>query len=315
MERFDYTVTAEDEALGLNLGKLARQRLGASATLLRQLKRVEDGIWLDGAPVYVNVLPKAGQVISLAGGRDKDSENIIPQQGPVDIAYEDELMLIVNKQGGLPVHPSRGHPQDTLANFVAGMFEARGEHFVYRAINRLDRGTSGLMCIAKTKYSSAILAKALWQGRIERQYYALCEGIPDPPRGTIDLPLGRREGFGIQRCVDHENGQPAVTHYETVRSNERCSLLRLRLETGRTHQIRVHMASQGHPLIGDFMYGTELEGFDRVALHSAYIRVELPDRVVELETPPPDCFAGFIDISGLHGRQNIEKREADADED
>lgn len=307
MERFEYTVTAEDEALGLELGRLARQRLGASATLLRQLKRVEDGIWLDGIPVYVNVRPKAGQVISLAGGREKDSENIIPQQGEVQIVYEDELMLIVDKQGGLPVHPSRGHPQDTLANYVAGMFEARGEHFVYRAINRLDRGTSGLMCIAKTKYSSAILAKALWSDRIERQYYALCEGVPEPMRGTIDLPLGRREGFGIQRCVDYENGQQAVTHYEVIRSNDRCSLVRLRLETGRTHQIRVHMAHTGHPLIGDFMYGTELEGFDRVALHSTYIRVALPDRVVELETPPPACFGAFIDISGLSGRQNIQK--------
>ena len=311
MERFEYTVTAEDEALGLNLGKLARQRLNASATLLRQLKRVEDGIWLDGVSVYVNVLPKAGQVISLAGGREKDSENIIPQQGEVDVVYEDELMLIVNKQGGLPVHPSRGHEKDTLANYVAGMFEARGEHFVYRAINRLDRGTSGLMCIAKTKYSSAILAKALWSDRIERQYYALCEGHPDPAEGTIDLPLGRREGFGIQRCVDYENGQHAVTHYRTVRQGEGCSLLRLRLETGRTHQIRVHMAHTGHPLIGDFMYGTELEGFDRVALHSTYIRIELPDRVVELETPPPECFGQFIDISGLEGKRNIERREGE----
>ncbi len=307
MERFEYTVTAEDEAQGLNLGRLARQRLGASATLLRQLKRVEDGIWLDGLPVYVNVLPKAGQVISLAGGREKDSENIIPQQGEVRIAYEDELMLIVNKQGGLPVHPSRGHPQDTLANYVAGMYQARGEHFVYRAINRLDRGTSGLMCIAKTKYASGILAKALWSDRIERQYYALCEGAPMPACGTIDLPLGRREGYGIQRCVDHENGQQAITHYETVRSNACCSLIRLRLETGRTHQIRVHMKAVGHPLIGDFMYGTELEGFDRVALHSTYIRIALPDRTVELETPPPSCFAEFIDISGLEGRQNIQR--------
>lgn len=309
MDRFEYTVTAEDEALGLNLGKLARQRLGASATLLRQLKRVEDGIWLDGLPVYVNVLPKAGQIISLAGGREQNSENIIPQQGEVDIAYEDELMLIVNKPGGMPVHPSRGHPQDTLANYVAGMFERRGETFIYRAINRLDRGTSGLMCIAKTKYSSAILAKALWSGNIEREYYALCEGCPDPEAGTIDLPLGRREGFGIQRCVDYENGQSAVTHYRMVRKNDSCALVRLRLETGRTHQIRVHMAHTGHPLIGDFMYGHELEDYDRVALHSTYIRVTLADRVVELETPPPESFGRFIDISGFDTRQVIQRRE------
>ncbi|MDD6315528.1 MAG: RluA family pseudouridine synthase [Clostridia bacterium] len=296
MERFEYTVTPADE--GLTLGRLARQRLGASAALLRQLKWVEDGIWLDGRPVFVNVLPRAGQVISLAGGREKASENIQPQQGPVNIAYEDELMLIADKPGGQPVHPSRGHEKDTLANYVAGLFESRGQPFVFRAINRLDRGTSGLLCIAKTKYSASLLGKALHEGRIRREYCALCVGRPQPPDGTIDLPLGHREGYGIQRCVD-PNGQPAVTHYRTLLSDGRVSLLRLRLETGRTHQIRVHMAHLGHPLVGDFMYGEELPGFDRVALHSALLRVELPDRTVELHSPPPPCFGRFLDLSAL----------------
>lgn len=296
MERFAYTVTPADE--GMTLGRLARLRLGVSAALLRQLKWVEDGIWLDGQPVFVNVLPRAGQVISLAGGREQASERILPQQGPVNIAYEDELMLIADKPGGLPVHPSPGHERDTLANYVTGLFEARGVPFVFRAINRLDRGTSGLMCIAKSKYAAGLLGRALHGDAIRREYLALCAGRPAPPDGTVDLPLGHQAGYGIRRCVD-PLGQPAVTHYRTLLSDGRVSLLRLRLETGRTHQIRVHMAHLGHPLIGDFMYGEELPGFDRVALHSALLRVELPDRNITLHSPPPPCFGQFIDLSAL----------------
>lgn len=292
-QRITYTVKKEDE--GMTLGRLARQRMAVSACLLRQLKRVGDGILLDGQSVYVNVLPKEGQVISLAAGRPESSQNIRPQQGQVDIRYEDELMLIVNKPGGLAVHPAHGQQSATLANYVAGLFQQRGEELVFHAINRLDRGTSGLMCIAKSKYSSALLCKALWQGRISRRYYALCRGQIDPPSGTVDAPIGRAEGFGVKRCVSPD-GQPAVTHYSTLKTGRDTSLVCLRLETGRTHQIRVHMAHLGHPLIGDFMYGTEIEGFDRVALHSFDIEVRLDDRHIHVETPPPECFSRFIDL-------------------
>ena len=294
MERFEYTVTPEDE--GLSLGKLARQRLRVSAALLRQIKHVEKGILLDGEEVFVNVLPRAGQVISLAGGREANSKNIEPQKGEVDVRYEDELMLIVNKPGGMPVHTSWGHELGTLSNYVAGMFEDRGEPFVFRAINRLDSGTSGLMCIAKNKYGAALLGRALDKGDIERRYYAVCEGEVKPPCGTIDLPIGNAEGFGIKRCVDLEKGKRAVTHYRTVSRSRGRSLMEICLETGRTHQIRVHFSHIGHPLVGDFMYGTEIEGFDRFTLHSYSIRIALKDRVVELQTAPPEEFGQFIDL-------------------
>ncbi|MEA4919733.1 MAG: RluA family pseudouridine synthase [Clostridiaceae bacterium] len=300
MDRLEYTVLPTDE--GIPLSQLARRRMAVSATLLRQLKSVNGGILLDGEEVFVNVLPKAGQVVSLSCGKSESSVNVIPQQGNIDIVYEDELMLIPNKPRGIPVHPSRGHEKDTLANYVAGIFEKQGEVLVFRAINRLDSGTSGLMCIAKTKYASALLGKALLEGRIKREYYALCKGRPDPAEGTIDLPIARIDGRGIMRCVD-PNGQRAVTHYRTLHCQNGVSLLRIELETGRTHQIRVHMAHIGHPLLGDFMYGEEIPGFDRVALHSGRIKISLPDREIDLETPPPPCFGRFIDLEVYQGHK------------
>lgn len=291
--RITYTVKKEDE--GLSLGRLARQRMAVSASLLRQIKWIPGGILLDGQEAYTNALPSAGQVISLACGRDMGSENIIPQDGTVEVAYEDELMLVVDKPGGMAVHPSPGHPYGTLANYIAGMFRRRGESIVFHAINRLDRGTSGLMCVAKTKYSAALLGAALDRGDIRRSYYAVCLGAPQPPSGTIDAPIGRCEGYGIKRCVA-PGGQHAVTHYRTAASNGRYSLVELELETGRTHQIRVHMAHIGCPLAGDFMYGEEIAGFDRVALHSRSIDIILPDRRVHAETPLPPCFSQFVDL-------------------
>ena len=292
-ERIEYTVTKEDE--GMTLGRLARQRMAVSASLLRQLKWTGGGILLDGEPVFTDVRPAAGQVISLAQGRPVRSEGVIPEDGPVDIAYEDELMLVLNKPGGMAVHPIGPMPRGTLANYVMGLFERRGEPLVFHAINRLDRGTSGLLCVAKTKYAANLLERALWEGRLTRAYYAVCEGEPDPPAGTVDLPIGRAEGHGIKRAVTLD-GQPAVTHYETVRTGRGNSLLYLTLDTGRTHQIRVHLSHLGHPLIGDFMYGTERPDFPRVALHSCRVHIDLPDRTVDVETPVPDCFLPFIDL-------------------
>lgn len=284
-DRIEYTVGPEDE--GMTLGQLARRRLGLSASLLRQIKWLPDGILLDGERVFVSIRPKKGQVMSLSQGREESSKGIIPRRGKLDIPYEDGLMLIIDKPGGVAVHPSPGHPDGTVANFVVGMFEERGQNMVFRAINRLDRGTSGLMCVAKSKHAAGVLENALHEGHITRRYLAVCQGAPCPPKGVIDLPIGLEEGRGIKRRVDFEGGQRAVTHYETLETHGGRSLIALQLETGRTHQIRVHMAHMGCPLVGDFMYGEEIEGFDRVALHSCYINIELEDRRVELESPLP----------------------------
>lgn len=284
-KRIYYTVRPEDE--GKTLGSLARGRMGASAALLRQVKWLEDGVMLDGERVFVTVKPRAGQVISLSRGRQEGTKGLIPQKGKLEIPYEDELMMVIDKAGGMAVHPSPGHPDGTVANYAAGLFEERGEKLVFRAINRLDRGTSGLMCVAKSKHAAFILENALHEGRIRREYYAVCEGCPPEEAGTVDLPISREEGRGIKRRVDLQGGQRAVTHYRVEEKMGGRSLLRLRLETGRTHQIRVHMAHMGCPLVGDFMYGREIEGFDRVALHSCYIDIELADRHVSLESPLP----------------------------
>lgn len=297
MERVTYIVSPQDE--GKTLGQIARRRMGVSAALLRRLKTLDDGIMLDDERVFVNVFPKAGQVISLASGAEEASENIVPQDGFVDIAYEDELMLIVRKAGGMPAHPSRGHYTDTLANLVVGMFNRRGEDFVFRAINRLDSGTSGLMCIAKSQYAANVLGEALTHDRIRRTYYAVCCGEVTPEHGTIDLPIGRMEGYGIKRHVTPD-GQSAVTHYRVLEQRGGYSLLEINLETGRTHQIRVHFSYLGFPLYGDFMYGDEIEGFMGCALHSCKIEIELSDRNVRVSDDVPQA---FIDI--LDGRMEI----------
>ncbi len=291
--RVEYQVTKEDE--GMTLGRLARSRMAVSASLLRQLKRTERGILLDGEEVYVNVLPRAGQVISLASGRAARSEGIIPEDGPVDIAYEDELMMIVDKPGGMAVHPIGPMPRGTLANYVMGLYEKRGETRVFHAINRLDRGTSGLLCIAKNRYAAGLLDRALWEGRLRRDYLAVCDGVPEPPDGTIDLPIGRAEGFGIKRAV-RPDGQRAVTHYRTLHTQGGRSLLLLTLDTGRTHQIRVHLSHIGCPLTGDFMYGTELPDLGRFCLHSCRLRLELPDRALDVRSAMPASFRRFVDF-------------------
>lgn len=291
--RIEYITTPADE--GSTLGGLARRRMGVSASLLRQLKWIEGGILLDGRPVFVNVKPRPGQVISLMTGRRGLSERVTPQEGPLDIVYEDELLLIINKPCGMAVHPSPGHPEGTLANYLAGLYQKRGEEQTFHAINRLDRGTGGLMCVAKTKYSANLLENALHNGDITRRYLAVCDGRPEPPSGVIDLPIGRAEGYGIKRAVDTVNGQRAVTHYETLEKGPTRSLLGLRLETGRTHQIRVHLSHMGCPVAGDFMYGREIEGLDGFALHSREIKITLPDREIVKAAPAPDFFARLLE--------------------
>ena len=199
------------------------------------------------------------------------SENIVPVKGDIDVVYEDEHLLILNKPANMPVHPSAGHYDDSLANLYAARFGG-----VFRPVNRLDAGTSGLMVAARNAHIHALLCKSLHTGDFERRYLAIAEGIFAEKQGTVDAPIARVEGSAIKREV-REDGQSAVTHYSVRKNNARFSLVELLLETGRTHQIRVHMAHLGHPLAGDFLYGTEDEALiGRAALHAWSIRLKHP---------------------------------------
>ena len=290
MERLEYKVAAEDE--GKSAGYLLRTRLSLSAGLVRRLKTLPDGIMLDGERVFTNALPKKGQVLSALkdGGRQQD---ILPVKGPLDIVYEDGDLLIANKQAPLPVHPSRGHYDDTLANYLVYEMERRKEPFSFHAVNRLDSGTSGLMCVAKNAHFANRLSELLRDGGITRLYMAVCLGEIKEDKGRVELPISRKEGFGIMRRVS-ENGEYALTRYRVLARGLGRSLVLLKLETGRTHQIRVHMAALGHSLYGDFMYGHEEAGFPRTALHSCHISIKGAGKDISLYCPPPDIFFELV---------------------
>lgn len=275
--------TVKKEHSGKRVDEVLRERWGISGSLIKELKRHDDGILLDGDHIRTVDVVGEGAELSVAI-YDGVSEGIIPQDMELDILYEDEDILIVNKPCGMPTHPSRGHFTGTLANGVVAHYLKNGEAHVFRAVNRLDLDTSGVMCIAKNSYSHAQLVKQMKSGILSRKYAAIVEGTPES--GVVDAPI-MRESF-LKRIV-HPDGQRAVTHYRVISRYEGYSLIELSLETGRTHQIRVHMAYIGHPLLGDWLYGKEDHSlFDRQALHSKEIRLMQPVTGKEL------CFMSKI---------------------
>ena len=202
---------------------------------------------------------------------------------PLDILYEDEDILVLNKPADMPVHPSAGNYENTLANSVAWYYKQQGKAFVYRCINRLDRDTTGVLVLAKNPLSGALLSAQMKQRQIRRTYLALTDGIP-PERGTISAPVARMDASVITREVDFERGEAAVTHYERLAVSNGYALVELHLDTGRTHQIRVHMKYIGCPLPGDFLYHPVFDRIGRQALHSFQLEFAHPI------TGEPMCF-------------------------
>ncbi len=281
---------------GREVNTLLRKELGLSGASVRRAKQMPDGILLDGCLVFTNARVRAGQTLSVAVGDPAGSDQIAPVPGPLDIRYEDEDLLVLNKDGQTPVHPSQGHHGDTLANFLMAYYASVDLVAAFHPVNRLDRGTSGLMAVAKHPHAHEVLQRQLREGRLTRTYLAVCQGVPDPAAGTVEAPIGREPGSVLRRMVTPA-GAFARTHYETLRTGRGRSLVRLRLDTGRTHQIRVHMAHLGCPLVGDFLYGRETEELpDRFALHSAAIRLEQPvtGQEIRLEAPLPRALADLL---------------------
>lgn len=258
--------------------------------------KISGGISLDGAPVYVSQRAQAGQVLRCRLPQDQPSPHIQPIPGPLTIRYEDEDLLILEKPAGVPVHPSQGHFTDSLANYLAFEMEKRGQPFVFRAVNRLDRNTSGLLAVAKSGHIHSLLTGQLHSGDFHREYLALTQGEPPVLQGAIDAPILDIPGQ-LKRVVSPA-GAPARTHYRLLDRRGPYCLLRLWLETGRTHQIRVHLAHIGCPLAGDFLYGTELPGLlSGHALHSALIRLRQPisGRLIQIESPMRPEMARLFD--------------------
>ena len=242
---------------------------GYSAALIRRLRHTEQSILKNGSPVYTTYRLNEGDSLTVTLPEEHGSENIVPVPMDLDIRYEDRDLLVVNKAAGVPIHPSQGNHDNTLANGIAWYLGEKGEAATYRAINRLDRDTTGLLILARHALSACMLSEMVRTHAIRRCYLAAASGLV-PPEGVIDAPIARTCDSTIERCVDFERGDSARTHYRTLYYNRNtdCSLVELRLETGRTHQIRVHMKHIGHPLPGDFLYNPDYRLIGRQALHS-----------------------------------------------
>ncbi len=265
--RLTHTVTA-DQA-GRRVDAVLRESLHLTGSVIRRIKWLPDGILLDGKKTFPNVLVSPGQVVDAAVDDPGREPLILAAPGPLDVVYEDDHLVVVNKQAGVLVHPVVPDQTDTLGNFLLWHYQSTGQAgALFHPVHRLDRGTTGLLVVAKHPSAQTMLKNQLHTPEFQRTYLALTVGCPHPPEGTVDAPIGRLQGSPIAHRVTPE-GQRAVTHYAVVDAFQDLALVRLTLETGRTHQIRVHMAHLGYPLLGDFLYGAEdKDTIDRPALHS-----------------------------------------------
>ncbi|BCN32485.1 RluA family pseudouridine synthase [Anaeromicropila herbilytica] len=263
----------EDYA-GLSIQEFLKQQ-GYSTKVITYVKRTDMGLCIHGERVRTNHILRLGEVLKVSIVEEVGSINIVPTNIPIQIVYEDEDILIINKAADVPIHPSQGNFDNTLANMVAYYFEAQGEKVVFRCINRLDRDTTGLLILAKNMLSGCILSDMMVKREIQREYHAIVSGhIVES--GTIDAPIAREVASTILRCVDFENGERAVTHFNRLKITNECSYVALKLETGRTHQIRVHMQYMGHTLLGDSLYGGDKDRIGRQALHSYRLQFKHP---------------------------------------
>ena len=262
--------TTENLITSMPVSHFLKQK-GFSSQNLVQLKKNPDAVLANEVPCFMNHVLHPGDTLTLHIREARSSEKIPPVELPLDIVYEDEDLMVINKPAGMPIHPSMNNYYNSMANALAYYFDQQNRPFVFRCINRLDRDTSGLTIVAKHYVSagmlSAMIANKAASG-ITREYLAIVKGSVQPPEGTITAPLGRKEGSIIERTIDFEKGESAITHYKVLDEKNGHSLVSLILETGRTHQIRIHMKHLGYPLIGDYLYNPDMERIQRQALHA-----------------------------------------------
>lgn len=288
----NYTITKNEEDLTI-LDFLRRN--GYSRHILVSMKSDKNAILLNGGNAGGRTLLKNGDLLRIHIPETGSDENILPVSMPLSVLYEDPDILVVNKPADMPVHPSLGNHENTLANGISAYFRNRGELCPFRCINRLDRDTSGALILAKNALSASILSSMMRNRQIHRTYLAVVKGIP-PSHGTISAPIGRRGTSVMERKVDFDKGQPAVTHYIRLAVKNGHSLMEIHLETGRTHQIRVHMGYLGYPLPGDYLYCPDYSLFKRQPLHSFQLDFSHPlsGQKLCITAPLPDdissCF-------------------------
>ncbi len=278
---------------GMLLREYLRSVLRLSRAELTELKKRDDGIMLNGARVTVRAVLKEGDELLLSREDIVSSEGVTPVELPLDILYEDDDVIALNKPPFMPTHPSHEHQSDTLANALAYYFESKGTPFVFRAVNRLDRDTSGVVLVAKSKNAAFVLAKQIAEFKIVKKYIAIAEGElcgKDEIKGNI-----RRVEDGKMRRGVFPDGQFALTEYEVLGVKNGLTTLLVTPKTGRTHQIRVHFSHIGHPLVGDTLYGDENGSalIDRQALHAFSLTFSLPsnNETITVTSPLPNDMA------------------------
>lgn len=282
---------------GTKIREYLKTELGLSTRLIRSAS-INKKIFVNDQVVKMNRVLTSGEIIKIDLEKD-ESQDIAPEKMDIDVVYEDEDILVVNKKPFMVVHPTKSYQSGTLANGIINYFAESNQNCIVRLVSRLDMNTSGLIIIAKNQFSHGMLSKEMTENKVEKRYLAIVHGIMKEKQGTIDLSIYKPEGVenGTKRIID-ERGQRSITHYKVVEEFKEASLVECKLETGRTHQIRVHLNHLGHPIYGDTLYGYGEEEEDlikRQALH-AYglnfksprtgeelaLRAELPEDIKEL---------------------------------
>ncbi len=288
-----YKISAEEN--GKTVKEILRYGVGLSLAFTKQLKFLDNGIMLNGEKVTVRRTVSAGDILFLATEDVQRDGVLTPTPLPLDIAYEDEYIVMPNKSADMPTHPSHNHRGDTLADALAYKYQEEGIPFVFRAISRLDRNTSGILLIAKDRISASRLSASMKNGDISKKYIAILDGELDFDEGTIDTYIKREAESIIFRrvCKENEGGDRAITKYKLLAKSNGYSLVLASPITGRTHQLRVHFSHMGAPILGDDMYGNESPLISRHALHALSLEFIHP----KTNTPITVCAPPSEDIS------------------
>jgi 23S rRNA pseudouridine1911/1915/1917 synthase len=298
MNRDGFTIdwTIEEQNDGMLLREYLRIIKKISKSALTDIKFHGGSIFVNGADTTVRYKLKQGDRVMIQFPPEDISEAMDPEEVNFDILLEDEHFLIVNKPAGIPTIPSRYHTEGSLAQGVLHYYQNTGIAATFHAVNRLDRDTSGIVLVAKHRYAHYLLSLQQQDKTLTREYLALVHGVPVDSTGIIKKPIGRKLGSIIERAIK-EDGQYAETHFNVIRKGESSALISLKLKTGRTHQIRVHMSSVGHPLIGDDLYGGQKGSIDRQALHSWKVNFFHPfdEMPCSVEAPIPHDMKQIIE--------------------
>ena len=285
--KYDLICDVTEDFDGMTVKGVLRNSKGISTRLIRRIIHGSGGVFLNDKPVKFVEIVKEGDVIGIKYPEEKS--HLEPENIPLDVLFEDDDMLAINKQPGLVVHPTKGHPSGTLANGIIYHMNQKAEVYKPRFVNRLDMNTSGVLLVGKNSHVQNDFFIQTENNLIEKEYRAIVVGNVADDSGTIDLPIDLEEEGAVKRTVI-ETGYPSITHYEVLERFDKYTFLSVRIETGRTHQIRVHLSHIGYPILGDSLYGAESELIDRQALHSSslsFIHIVTKKKLV-IEAPLPE---------------------------